>query len=194
MPREQLNILTSVSEFVKTSDKTKFWTRTYCLRNFCPNIAADFCFWPKSFGRTRVRKRKKTLPNDFFLTYFLTCGWRKQIRLITWWKYNEKKCSTCQKIGIIRDSFSEGNLRYHLVVCLKVSDTRNFPKYERAPLRSFWYFETKLVDRRVYKPPFANNFSMPNNFWNTGGFPWSFFWWIWSKHFRQEIVKFPSFA
>ena len=64
VPWEQLETLTNVSEIIKISDTTDIRTRTYCLRNFCPNPTADIYFRIKRVGKIGLKKRKATLLNE----------------------------------------------------------------------------------------------------------------------------------
>ena len=48
----------SVSEVIKKSGTTESRTRTYRLRNFCPNTIAEVYFRKKNFGRNRLKKKK----------------------------------------------------------------------------------------------------------------------------------------
>ena len=43
VPWEHLEFLTNVSEITKIYGPTEIRTRTYCLRNVCPNPTAELC-------------------------------------------------------------------------------------------------------------------------------------------------------
>ena len=62
VPWEQLEILTNVSEIIKISDTTKIRTRTYCLRNFCPNPTAGIYFGIKKSWENWTEKKKEKRP------------------------------------------------------------------------------------------------------------------------------------
>ena len=57
VPWEQLEILTNVSVIIKISETTGIQTRTYCLRNFCPNPTAGIYFGKKELAELDLKKK-----------------------------------------------------------------------------------------------------------------------------------------
>ena len=48
--------ITNVSEIIKMFGTTEIRTRTYCLRNFRPNVTAEIYFRIKRVGKNLVKK------------------------------------------------------------------------------------------------------------------------------------------
>ena len=56
MPWEQLEFLTKANEIIKIYSPTENRSRTYCLRNVCPNSTAEIYFWVNSWQKYTDKK------------------------------------------------------------------------------------------------------------------------------------------